>query len=74
MSIGFLGHVYIPELASGDYAKASGQQIAPEFLLPMTYQVTDRFGVAVQYGLSWDGFTANPYDELHIGPGVWHHR
>ena len=72
MSIGFLGHVYIPELASGDYAKASGQKIAPEFLIPMTYQVTDRFGVAVQYGLSWDGFTANPTTSytLALGYGI----
>ena len=60
VSIGFLGHLYIPELASGDFAKIDGQKIAPEFLIPLSYDITDRFGIAMQYGLSWDGFTPNP--------------
>ncbi|MDA8886326.1 transporter [Bacteroidia bacterium] len=60
MSIGFLGHLYIPELASGDFAKISGQKIAPEFLIPLIYDITDKFGIAIQYGLTWDGYTPNP--------------
>jgi len=72
MSIGFLGHLYIPELASGDFAKIDGQKIAPEFLIPLTYDITDRFGIAVQYGLSWDGFTPNPTTSytLSLGYGI----
>ncbi len=60
LSIGFLGHLYIPELASGDFSKADGQKIAPAFRIPLTYEITNRFGIAMQYGLSWDGFTPNP--------------
>ncbi|HAY88227.1 MAG TPA: hypothetical protein DCY51_02150 [Bacteroidetes bacterium] len=72
MSIGFLGHLYIPELASGDFAKLSGQKVAPEFLIPLTYDITDRFGIAVQYGLSWDGLTPNPTTSytLALGYGI----
>ena len=72
LSIGFLGHLYIPELASGDFAKANGQKIAPEFLIPLTYDITDRFGIAVQYGLTWDGFTPNPTTSytLALGYGI----
>ena len=72
LSIGFLGHLYIPELASQDFAKVSGQKIAPEFLIPLTYDITDRFGIAVQYGLTWDGFTANPTTSytLALGYGI----
>jgi len=72
MSIGFLGHLYIPELASGDFAKVSGQKVAPEFLIPLTYDITDRFGIAVQYGLTWDGFTPNPTTSytLALGYGI----
>jgi hypothetical protein len=72
MSIGFLGHLYIPELASGDFAKIDGQKIAPEFLIPLTYDITDRLGIAVQYGLSWDGFTPNPTTSytLSLGYGI----
>ena len=72
MSIGFLGHLYIPELASGDFAKVSGQKVAPEFLIPLTYDITDRFGIAVQYGLSWGGLTPNPTTSytLALGYGI----
>lgn len=69
LSIGFLGHLYIPELASGDFAKANGQKIAPEFLIPLTYDITDRFGIAVQYGLTWDGFTPNPTSSYTLALG-----
>jgi hypothetical protein len=69
ISIGFLGHLYIPELASGDFAKANGQKIAPEFLIPLTYDITDKFGIAVQYGLSWDGFTPNPTTSYTLALG-----
>lgn len=60
LSIGFLGHLYIPDLASGDFAKANEQKIAPEFFIPLAYDITDKFGVAIQYGLTWDGFSASP--------------
>ncbi len=72
LSIGFLGHLYIPELASGDFSKVSGQKIAPEFLIPLTYAISDRFGVAVQYGLTWDGVTPNPTTSytLALGYGI----
>ena len=72
VSIGFLGHLYIPELASGDFANIAGQRIAPEFLIPLTYDITDRFGIAVQYGLSWDGSTPNPTTSytLSLGYGI----
>ena len=72
VSIGFLGHLYIPELASGDFANIAGQRIAPEFLIPLTYNITDRFGIAVQYGLSWDGSTPNPTTSytLSLGYGI----
>jgi|TARA_B110000879_G_C11179047_1_gene517440 hypothetical protein len=72
ISIGFLGHLYIPELTSGDFAKASGQKIAPEFLVPLTYDITSRFGIAIQYGLSWDGFTPSPTTSytLALGYGI----
>lgn len=72
VSIGFLGHLYIPELASGDFANANEQKIAPEFLIPLTYDITDRFGIAVQYGLTWDGFTPNPTTSytLALGYGI----
>ena len=69
MSIGFLGHLYIPELASGDFAKVTGQKVAPEFLIPLTCNVTDRFGIAVQYGLTWDGFTPNPTTSYTLALG-----
>jgi hypothetical protein len=69
ISIGFLGHLYIPELASGDFMKANGQKIAPEFLIPLTYDITDKFGIAVQYGLSWDGFTPNPTTSYTLALG-----
>jgi hypothetical protein len=61
LSIGFLGHLYIPELTSGDFTRENSLlNVAPEFLIPLTYEITDRFGVALQYGLTWDGATANP--------------
>ncbi|MGY8847210.1 MAG: transporter [Bacteroidia bacterium] len=69
LSIGFLGHLYIPELASGDFAKANGQNIAPEFLIPLTYDITDKFGIAMQYGLTWDGFTPNPTTSYTLALG-----
>jgi hypothetical protein len=69
VSIGFLGHLYIPELASGDFANIAGQRIAPEFLIPLTYDITDRFGIAVQYGLSWDGSTPNPTTSYTLSLG-----
>ncbi|MFT4597827.1 MAG: hypothetical protein ACJAR8_000100 [Bacteroidia bacterium] len=69
LSIGFLGHLYIPELASGDFMKANGQKIAPEFLIPLTYDITDKFGIAVQYGLTWDGFTPNPTTSYTLALG-----
>ena len=72
LSIGFLGHLYIPELASGDFSKVDGQKVAPEFLIPLTYDITNRFGIAMQYGLSWDGFTPNPTTSytLALGYGI----
>lgn len=69
LSIGFLGHLYIPELASVDFMKANGQKIAPEFLIPLTYDITDKFGIAVQYGLTWDGFTPNPTTSYTLALG-----
>ena len=69
LSIGFLGHLYIPELASGDFMKINGQKIAPEFLIPLTYDITDKFGIAVQYGLTWDGFTPNPITSYTLALG-----
>ena len=59
ISIGFLGHLYIPDLSSGDF-KVDNQKVASELLFPVSYQITERFGVAAQYGISWDGFTPNP--------------
>jgi len=69
LSVGFLGHLYIPELASGDFSKSDGQKVAPEFLIPCSVDVTDRFGVAFQYGLTWDGFTANPTTSYTLALG-----
>ncbi|MDB4160978.1 transporter [Bacteroidia bacterium] len=69
LSIGFLGHLYIPELATGDFSKIKGQKIAPEFLVPLTYDITSRFGIAIQYGLSWDGFTPNPTTSYTLALG-----
>lgn len=56
----FSGSLYIPELASGNFSKADGQKIAPEFLIPMSFALTDKLGIACQYGLTWDGLTPNP--------------
>lgn len=69
VSIGFLGHLYIPELASGDFANIAGHRIAPEFLIPLTYDITDRLGIAVQYGLGWDGVTPNPTTSYTLSLG-----
>ena len=69
ISIGFLGHLYIPEIATGDFAKTAAQKIAPEFLIPLTYDITDRFGIAVQYGLTWDGYTPNPITSYTLALG-----
>ena len=59
ISIGFLGHLYIPDLSSGDF-KVDNQKVASELLFPVSYQITERFGVAAQYGITWDGLTPNP--------------
>ncbi|MGB0849619.1 MAG: transporter [Bacteroidia bacterium] len=72
VSLGFLGHLYIPQLASGDYQKVSGQHLAPEFLIPCSIDLTDKWGIAFQYGLTWDGFTPNPTTSytLALGYGI----
>lgn len=59
ISIGFLGHLYIPELSSGDF-KVDNQKVASELLFPVSYQITERFGIAAQYGINWDGLSPNP--------------
>ncbi|MDG1757186.1 MAG: transporter [Bacteroidia bacterium] len=59
ISIGFLGHLYIPDLSSGDF-KADNQKVASELLFPISCQITERFGMAAQYGINWDGFSPNP--------------
>ncbi len=59
ISIGFLGHLYIPDLSSGDF-KVDNQKVASELLFPVSYQITERFGVAAQYGINWDGLSLNP--------------
>jgi hypothetical protein len=45
ISIGFLGHLYVPDLSSGDF-KVDNQKVASELLFPVSYQITERFGVA----------------------------
>ena len=59
ISIGFLGHLYIPDLSSGGF-KVDNQKVASELLFPVSYQITERFGVAAQYGINWDGLSPNP--------------
>ena len=59
ISIGFLGHLYVPDLSSGDF-KVDNQKVASELLFPVSYQITERFGVAAQYGINWDGLSPNP--------------
>ena len=41
ISIGFLGHLYIPDLSSGDF-KADNQKVASELLFPISCQITER--------------------------------
>ena len=69
VSIGLLGHLYLPGLATEN---AQASFVAPEFLIPCTIDITDRFGIAFQYGLSWDGETPNPTTSytLALGYGI----
>jgi hypothetical protein len=55
VSVGLLSHIYIPSLRSGDFSKGFGEFIAPEFLIPCSIDLTDKLGIAFQYGLSWSG-------------------
>ena len=68
ISIGILGHLYIPELSSGDF-KMDNQKVASELLFPVSYQITERFGVAAQYGISWDGISPNPTTSYTLALG-----
>lgn len=60
ISIGFLGHLYIPEFTAGDFLAPDGSNVAPEFLIPCSIDLTDKLGIAFQYGLTWDGLIPNP--------------
>ena len=69
MSIGFLGHLYIPDLATGDFTRSVGQRVAPEFLIPATVNLTEKWGISGQFGMTWDGFSHNPTYNYNIGLG-----
>lgn len=72
VSIGFLGHLYIPELTSGDFTAPEDVKVAPEFLIPLTYKLAEKFNISVQYGLTWNGLTPNPTTSytLALGYGI----
>lgn len=69
ISVGLLSHVYLPWAASDSFQASF---IAPEILVPVSIDITDRFGIAFQYGLSWDGETPNPTTSytLALGYGI----
>jgi hypothetical protein len=69
LSIGFLGHLHIPELTSGDFLQPLNQQIAPEFLIPVVYSLTNNLSVAAQYGIRWDGLMPNPTSVYSLALG-----
>jgi hypothetical protein len=69
LSVGFLGHLYIPELTSGDFLQPLNQQIAPEFLIPVVYSLTNNLSVAAQYGIRWDGLMPNPTSVYSLALG-----
>jgi len=57
VSIGLLTHLYIPFAASKKYQV---KYVAPEFLIPCSIDLTEKLGIAFQYGLIWNGETAEP--------------
>mgnify|MGYP000888606828 CR=1 FL=1 len=67
VSIGMLSHLYLPWAATTNN-KASF--VAPEFLIPCSIDITDRIGIAFQYGLTWDGETPNPITSYTFALGI----
>lgn len=59
VSVGLLSHLYLPSLRTGDYSKSANERIAPEMLIPCSIEITERFGIAFQYGLTWNGMNAD---------------
>lgn len=60
VSLGFLAHLYI----SSDFSGAS-----PEFLMPVSIDFTDKFGVAFQLGMSWDIGAESPVGSYTLALG-----
>ncbi|MBT8326759.1 MAG: transporter [Bacteroidia bacterium] len=69
LSLGFLGHLYIPALASGDFIRTVGQRVAPEFLVPATLSLNERWGISGQFGMAWDGLSSDPSYNYNLGVG-----
>lgn len=57
VAIGFLAHLYLPFTNTINDDELN---FAPEFLLPISIDITDRFGIAVQFGMTWDGSEPSP--------------
>ena len=56
IAIGFLAHIYLPY--GSEHFRVS--RFAPEFLLPVTASITERFSLSCQPGMSWDGESVEP--------------
>jgi len=54
LSLGFMGHIYLPFGASSDFEL---EHYTPEFLIPLSINLTDKFGIAMQWSMAWDGET-----------------
>jgi hypothetical protein len=69
VSIGLLTHLYLPFAASKKYQT---KNVAPEFLIPCSIALSDKIGIAFQYGLTWNGETAEPTNSytLAISAGL----
>lgn len=66
-SLGFLGHLYIPDLATGDFTRTVGQKIGPEFLVPAALSLNDKLGLNGQVGITWDGMSSVPRYNYNFG-------
>ncbi len=54
LSLGFLGHIYLPFGASKDFEI---KHYTPQFLIPFSVNLTDKLGMAMQWAMTWDGET-----------------
>ncbi|MBI1305280.1 MAG: hypothetical protein GC181_01550 [Bacteroidetes bacterium] len=52
ISLGFLGHIYLPFTASKIYRI---DHLAPEFKIPFSLKVNDIWTISTQYSMSWTG-------------------